>query len=58
MPGIVTGLEIFHEELGAGVGFWEVEGRWRVLMKEEREVYEGRVRATNAGASAAYVEGG
>jgi hypothetical protein len=57
MPDVITGLKIFHEELGAGVEFWEAEGQYRALTKEERDVYEGRAKATNAAAMAAYKAG-
>jgi len=57
MPTIITGLEVFRDELGAGMEFQEVLRRWDALTEGQREAYEERAAAANAAAQAAYRQG-
>lgn len=47
---IITGLKLFHDELG--VGFHEALERWDALTEEQRQAYKARAVSANAAARA------
>lgn len=55
VPGIVTGLKVFREEVeNEGLEFQEVLRRWEELDHGQRDGYEARAAAVNANARVAY----
>ncbi|KAL0930070.1 uncharacterized protein CTRU02_214890 [Colletotrichum truncatum] len=56
-PALITGLRVFHAELGLGMDFQDVLRRWEGLAEEQKVAYDGMAARDNAANWAAYQQG-